>query len=92
MESLVHTLSKMFLVVVLLFGNPPVANLRDRARRPVIALVMPLRRRGEGELPTGSGSDETQQWPEPWPPCAKLSRVQGHTDTAERVYILVRAA
>lgn len=78
MDRLAHTLSKMFLVLVLLFGAPPVTTLRERWRRPVVALVVPLRRRG-------AGNDGATLWPEPWPP-------EPPAPSAERVYIPVRAA
>lgn len=76
MDRLARTLSKMFLVLVLLFGSPPVATLRERWRRPSVALVVPLRRRG--------GGDDEAPWPEPWPPQPP--------SPAARVYIPVRAA
>lgn len=87
MEALVRTLSKMFLVLVLLFGSPPGATLRERALRPAIALVMPLRRRGEG--------DDPLPWPEPWPPAVttpKPGPLGTPCGATERVYIPVRAA
>jgi len=54
MDSLVRAISKMFVVLVLLFGNPPPVSLRELARRPTIALVTTARRpRADGFPPLG---------------------------------------
>jgi len=39
MAHLTRTISKMFVILVMLFGNPPLVRLRDLARRPAVALV-----------------------------------------------------
>lgn len=87
MQSLVRALSKMFLVLVLLFGGPSRAALRERERRPAIALVTSLRRGGAGE-----GAAAEVPWPEPWPPAPASAQGGRLAGGAERVYIPVRAA
>jgi hypothetical protein len=48
---LIGAISKMFVVLVILLGNPPVVRMRDLARRPAVALVATARPQdGEGPL------------------------------------------
>lgn len=76
-----RAIGKMFLVLVLLFGGPGAAP-RERARRPAVAMVVPL----------GRGADGAERtWPEPWPP-APPPHGDGSPEPGGRHYIPVRAA
>ncbi len=39
MSRLTQAISKLFVILVMLFGSPPVVRLRDLRRRPAIVLV-----------------------------------------------------
>jgi hypothetical protein len=39
MDRIVQSISKLFVVLVLMFGNPPQVSLRELIRRPAVALV-----------------------------------------------------
>lgn len=53
MQGLFRAFSKMVVVLVLLFGNPPPVTLRQLARRPAVALVATARRPVDGLPPLG---------------------------------------
>jgi hypothetical protein len=58
MERLARSISKMFVILVLLLGSPPVVSLRNLVRRPRVALVAPPPP-GFGADPFAPPADET---------------------------------
>ncbi|NTU80677.1 MAG: hypothetical protein HGA45_15095 [Chloroflexales bacterium] len=50
MQRLTQTISKMFVILVLLFGSPPPVSLRQIRWRPVVTLVATAPRRHTDDL------------------------------------------
>jgi hypothetical protein len=88
MARLVRTISKFFVVLVMLFGNPPVVRLRDLARRPAVALVATARPSAGALAPPGARAQPDLALIR----AAGLPSPAGPAGDSERHYIPVKAA
>jgi hypothetical protein len=56
MHQIARTISKMFVIMALLFGSPPPISLLQLRRRPTITLVATAERRDHDPLAIGRGA------------------------------------
>lgn len=69
MSRLTRSISKLFVILVMLFGSPPVVRLRDLRRPPAIVMVSHARHPLDGwpAAPPEPAAAEAHQSPAPRP-------------------------